>query len=37
MGVLQDDLPLRRQTDVPMAALDDRRSEIVLELADRRR
>ena len=37
MGVLQRELALRRQADEAMAALDDRRAEILLELADRRR
>ena len=37
MGVIQREPALRRQADEAMAALDDRRAEILLELADRRR
>ena len=37
MGVVQDDLSLGRQADIPMAALDDRRPEIVFEQPDRSR
>ena len=37
VGVLQGHLALRRQADIAVAALDDRRPEIVLEQANRRR
>ena len=37
MGVVQDDLSLRRQADIAMAALDDRRPKIVFEQPDRSR
>ena len=37
MGMLQRELALPRQADEAMAALDDRRAEILLELANRRR
>ena len=37
MGVVQGDLSLGRQADIPMAALDDRRPEIVFEQPDRSR
>ena len=31
VGVLQDHLSLRRQTNIPMAALDDRRAEVLFQ------
>ena len=37
LGVLERELALRRQADEAMAALDDRRAKLLLELADRRR
>ena len=37
MGMLERELALRREADEAMAALDDRRAELLFELADRRR
>ena len=37
MGVLQRQLALRREAEIAMAALDDRRAKLLLELPDRRR
>jgi hypothetical protein len=34
VGMLQDDLPLRGQADVPMATLDNRRPEILFQEAN---
>ena len=37
LGVFEHELALRRQADESVAALDDRRAEILLELPNRRR
>ena len=37
VGVLQDDLPLRRQAHISVAALDDRRAKIVFQQPNRGR
>src|SRR5580658_5008657 len=37
MGVFDSELALRREAEIAMPALDDRRAEFLLELTDRRR